>query len=130
MRKINYIVVHCTATPLTTTIESIKNYWKNNLKWKNVGYHYLIDQHGVVHQLAQESQVTNGVAGFNANSVHVSYIGGRLVDDRTEKQKEALHTIVKRLKEKYPTAVIQGHRDFPKVAKACPRFDAKKEYVY
>jgi N-acetylmuramoyl-L-alanine amidase len=25
----------------------------------------------------------------------------------------------------YPNAVVQGHRDFPKVTKACPSFDAK-----
>ena len=28
----------------------------------------------------------------------------------------------------YPEAEILGHRDFPGVAKACPCFDAKKEY--
>jgi N-acetylmuramoyl-L-alanine amidase len=32
-------------------------------------------------------------------------------------------------KKKYPTAIIQGHRDFSGVNKACPSFDAKKEYA-
>jgi hypothetical protein len=33
-------------------------------------------------------------------------------------------------KRKYPDAVIQGHKDFPNVNKACPSFDAKKEYAH
>jgi N-acetylmuramoyl-L-alanine amidase len=28
----------------------------------------------------------------------------------------------------FPNAIIQGHKDFPNVAKACPSFDAKAEY--
>jgi N-acetylmuramoyl-L-alanine amidase len=31
---------------------------------------------------------------------------------------------------KYPAARICGHRDFPGVAKACPQFNAEKEYGY
>jgi N-acetylmuramoyl-L-alanine amidase len=29
-----------------------------------------------------------------------------------------------------PIKQIQGHRDFPKVKKACPSFDAKNEYAW
>jgi hypothetical protein len=32
-------------------------------------------------------------------------------------------TIVKDLQSKYPNAKVLGHRDFPKVSKACPSFD-------
>jgi hypothetical protein len=41
MRNIKYIAVHCTATPQTTSIDSIKNYWKTNLGWKMPGYHFI-----------------------------------------------------------------------------------------
>ena len=37
---------------------------------------------------------------------------------------------IKKLRAKYPNAIIQGHRDFPNVAKACPQFDAKKEFDF
>ena len=41
-RNIKYIVVHCTATPTTTTVESIKRYWKEQRGWGDTpGYHYL-----------------------------------------------------------------------------------------
>jgi N-acetylmuramoyl-L-alanine amidase len=127
MRNILYIVLHCTGANPKQTTKSILDYWKNNLKWKNVGYHYLISENGTVEQLAQESQVTNGVAGFNANSIHICYKGGvdssgKPKDTRTDAQKQATINLLKDLKKRYPKAIIQGHRDFPKVAKACPSF--------
>ena len=48
MRNINYIAIHCTATQPEASIASIQNYWKNNLGWKNPGYHYIIDRFGNV----------------------------------------------------------------------------------
>ena len=133
MRAITHIVVHCTATPQTTTVASIQRYWRDNLKWRSPGYHFLIEANGTVNNLQPITLPSNGVAGHNANSIHVSYIGGvngqRAVDNRTDAQKTALLTILRDLKKQFPNAIIQGHRDFPRVAKACPSFDARKEYA-
>ena len=133
MREIKYIVIHCTASQPTTTKEAIINYWKNTLKWKTVGYHRLIDANGVIHELAKYEQVTNGVKGYNSESIHFSYIGGidesgRPKDTRTIKQKESLLYLIKQAKKQFPNAIVQGHKDFKGVAKACPSFDAKSEY--
>jgi N-acetylmuramoyl-L-alanine amidase len=132
MRKIDYIVIHCTATQPNTKKESILSYWKNTLKWKSVGYHRLIDANGVIHELAKYEKITNGVKGFNSESIHFSYIGGidesgRPKDTRTLKQKESLLYLVKQAKKQFPNAIVQGHRDFG-ANKACPSFDAKNEY--
>lgn len=126
MRDIKYIVLHCTATSQDATVENIKKYWKERLKWKSVGYHYIIDKHGVINQLADDSKMVNGVRGYNSVSLHISYIGGKDADDRTHLQKEAQRVLVKMLKNKYPDAIIQGHRDFDGVKKSCPNFDVKK----
>ena len=134
MRDIKYIVIHCTATQPNTKKESILNYWKNTLKWKSVGYHRLIDANGVIHELAKYEQVTNGVKGYNSNSIHFSYVGGGVdefnnpKDTRTLKQKESLLYLIKQAKKQFPNAIVQGHRDFKGVVKACPSFDAKIEY--
>jgi N-acetylmuramoyl-L-alanine amidase len=133
MRDIKYIVIHCTATQPNTKKESILNYWKNTLKWKSVGYHRLIDANGVIHELAKYEQVTNGVKGYNSNSIHFSYVGGvdefnNPKDTRTLKQKESLLYLIKQAKKQFPNAIVQGHRDFKGVVKACPSFDAKIEY--
>lgn len=129
-RMIRYIVVHCTGTFTTATVKSILNYWKRTLGWSNPGYHYLLDRTGRIHALQPEHKVANGVRGHNANAIHVSYIGGHSHDDRTDNQKTNLIYLLRKLKRKYPNAQIQGHRDFPGVAKACPQFDAIEEYKY
>ena len=132
MRDIKYIAVHCTAGPATQTTKAIKDYWKNNLGWKSVGYHYLINADGTIEQLAQESEITNGVAGFNSVTVNISYKGGvdatnKPKDTRTPQQKESILKLLKELRKRYPKAIIQGHKDFG-AKKACPSFEAKKEY--
>ena len=132
MRRIDWLVVHCTATPQNTTVASIQRYWRENLKWKSPGYHFLVEANGTVHNLQPINLPSNGVAGHNANSIHISYIGGvngqRAVDHRTEAQKREILRLLTDLKKQFPNAKIQGHRDFPRVAKACPSFDAKTEY--
>jgi len=127
MRNIKYLVCHCTATSQDARVEVIVNNWKK-LGWKNVGYHYLIDKTGFVNVLADHETITNGVKGFNSVSIHISYIGGKDKDDRTNAQKIAIETVLMNLRLLYPSAIIQDHRDFPNVAKSCPRFDAKVEY--
>lgn len=133
MRNIKYIAVHCTATAQTATVSSIQNYWENNLGWKSPGYHFIIKPDGEAVKLLSVDQISNGVKGFNSVSINISYIGGiddkgKPIDNRTEAQKETLLELLKMFKIRYPKAIIQGHRDFPKVAKACPSFDAKTEY--
>ncbi len=133
MRKIKYIVIHCTATGHNTKIENIKKYWKETLGWKSPGYHFIIEANGNITQLHPESLPSNGVAGRNSTLINVAYIGGvdangKSVDNRTTHQKAALIGMVKELKKRYPDAEVVGHRDFPNVKKDCPCFDARAEY--
>lgn len=133
MRLIKYLAVHCTATSQTVSISAIQSYWKNQLGWKMPGYHFIIKPDGQIVTLLSIEQVSNGVQGFNSQTINISYIGGVdaknvPVDNRTPQQKATLLKLLRELKQKFPTAIIQGHRDFPNVKKACPSFDAKKEY--
>jgi N-acetylmuramoyl-L-alanine amidase len=118
MRKIKYITIHCTGAIGTQSTASIKNYWIKVMKWKSVGYHYLISMDGGFEQLEALERPTNGVAGYNATAIHICYKGGlNGVDTRTEAQKETLEMLVKQMKAKFPDAEIKGHRDFPNVKK-------------
>jgi N-acetylmuramoyl-L-alanine amidase len=133
MRIIKYLAVHCTATSQKTSISAIQSYWKNQLGWRMPGYHFIIKPDGEIVNLLPIEQVSNGVQGFNSQIINISYIGGVDAnnvpqDTRTPQQKGSLLKLLKELKQKFPTATIQGHRDFPNVHKACPSFDAKKEY--
>lgn len=140
MREIKYIVLHCSATQPTATVESIMRYWRDDLHWKNPGYHFIVEANGNVRSLQPVEKPSNGVAGYNAVSIHVCYIGGadkagRPADTRTPEQLAALKDIVIKLHHQYPQAQIKGHRDFSpdtnhngKVdkwewIKVCPAFD-------
>lgn len=130
MRDINYIVLHCTAGPQNQTVEAIKEYWSKVLGWKTPGYHHLISADGKDHNLVPIDKISNGVAGHNAKSIHISYIGGveliqvknkagkvinaigRPVDNRTDAQKQTMLALVKLYRAKFPKAKIVGHRDF------------------
>lgn len=142
MRDIKYLVLHCTAASAQQKTSDIINYWKTKLGWRNNGYHYLISGDGTVENLTPISQPSNGVAGHNANAIHICYKGGwNGTDTRTDIQKGALLRILKDLKQDFPNAIILGHRDLsPDLngdgvidsrdwLKLCPCFDAKKEYA-
>jgi N-acetylmuramoyl-L-alanine amidase len=144
MRNIKYIAVHCTASHQSMTIEGLKQEFKRK-GWVNPGYHYVVSPDGKIGQLLDEEKVSNGVRGYNSETINVAYIGGidtngKPIDNRTDAQKASLRSLLKMLHKKYPTAVIQGHRDFSpdlnkdgKITsnewmKACPCFNAKEEY--
>lgn len=134
-RSIKFIAIHTTATQPNATVAAIQRHWKDVLGWKSPGYHLLIESNGTIHRLLPFDGVANGVKGFNNHSVHISYIGGitkegKPVDNRTAAQKEAILVCIKEVKEwaDNKALIIQGHRDFPNVNKACPCFDAKAEY--
>lgn len=116
MRNIKYIILHCTAGPQNQTLEAVQSWWKK-LGWRKPGYHHLIAANGFVHNLLPIETPSNGVAGFNANSINISYFGGigskgEAVDNRTPQQLAAMKELVERYKQKFPTATILGHRDF------------------
>ena len=53
---------------------------------------------------------------------------GNPADTRTPEQVRALRELVERLHERFPNAIIVGHHDL-NPRKACPCFDAVKEYL-
>lgn len=132
MRKIDKIIVHCTATPMgrKITVKDVDR-WHKQRGWKGIGYHYLIGLNGEIWQGRKEWQVGAHVAGQNRYSIGVAYVGGlvagKSADTRTPEQKKSLLKIIRELKSRYHGAKVYGHRDFAN--KACPCFDARTEYA-
>lgn len=134
MRKINKLIVHCSATPEGRDVktETIKDWHVNDNHWKDIGYHYVIELDGSIHKGRDENVIGAHCSGQNANSIGICYVGGVAKDGKTPKdtrtdaQKQSLLKLLKELKAKYPNATIHGHREF--AAKACPSFDATSEY--
>lgn len=132
MREINRIIVHCTATPenRVVTVEDVRQ-WHKARGWSDIGYHIMIYLDGTVHEGRSIERSGAHCKGQNKNSIGIAYVGGvdkdmNPKDTRTEEQKEALVDMLSYYKTKYPKLEIFGHRDFS--SKACPSFDATKEY--
>jgi N-acetylmuramoyl-L-alanine amidase len=153
MRKINLIVIHCSATPVTHDYTPEQMTIDHRARgFNSAGYHFYIRKSGYVVHLRPLDQVGAHVEGYNANSVGICYEGGlasdckdksRLVptDTRTDQQKESLLRIIKELKTLYPGITkIVGHRDLSpdkdgdgviepsEWMKMCPCFNAIPEY--
>lgn len=127
-RKIDKIIVHCTATPegRRVTVDEIRH-WHRQRGFRTIGYHYVVYLDGSVHAGRREDETGAHCLGHNAGSIGVCYVGGLdkktylPKDTRTEERRQALRELVESLKAKYPGATVHGHREF--AAKACPCFD-------
>lgn len=132
-RRITEIIVHCTATPeyRDYTVADIRQ-WHKRQGWSDIGYHYVVYRDGSVHEGRDVDIIGAHCTGHNANSIGVVYVGGVAPDGKTPKdtrtdlQKAAMLSLLLDLRKLYPQAEIRGHRDFAN--KACPSFDATKEY--
>lgn len=134
MRKINEIIVHCSATSEGKSFNAADiDRWHRARGFDCIGYHFVILLDGTIEPGREESRIGAHCLGHNAASIGVCYIGGLAADGKTPKdtrtdaQKSALLVLLRELQSRYPGARIRGHRDF--AAKACPCFDATAEYA-
>jgi N-acetylmuramoyl-L-alanine amidase len=134
MRKINLIVLHCSATKDTQTYtpEQLERDHKTR-GFIQAGYHFYIRRNGEIVSMRPVEQIPAHAKGFNRNSIAICYEGGLDVtgkpkDTRTIKQKESIRILLLLLLTHYPGARICGHRDLG-AHKACPCFNAEEEYA-
>jgi N-acetyl-anhydromuramyl-L-alanine amidase AmpD len=130
--RTNQIVLHCSATRgiQDVGVKEIRS-WHKAKGWKDVGYHFVIRRNGKVELGRPEGDIGSHVQGYNTASIGICMVGG--LDDKTWRpsnnftalQWKALTTLVAQLVKRYPAAKVLGHRDFPRVQKACPCFDAR-----
>jgi len=131
--KTDYIAIHCSATKPSQDIGAADiDRWHRAKGWNGIGYHFVIKRDGTIEKGRPQDAVGAHVENFNATSVGICMVGGvseantaKAQDNFTPDQYVSLLALVKQLTKDYPKATVQGHRDFPKVAKDCPSFDAK-----
>lgn len=136
MRQIDSIVIHCSDTPAgrNVSVADIRR-WHLARGFADIGYHYVTSLDGQVLTGRPVEQVGAHCKqqGMNRRSIGICYIGGKTADGktyadtRTPAQRQALSSLVHRLRQKYaiPESRVFGHRDF--APKACPCFDVHKE---
>jgi hypothetical protein len=132
MAKLQYLIIHCTDTPAGREISSavIRQWHLVERGWKQVGYSDMIHINGGIESLVDNNnddtvdpwEITNGVAGKNAVSRHIVYVGGKGGDTRTIAQKGAMMAFVREFVKKHPGVKVAGHYQFA-ANKTCPSFD-------
>lgn len=131
-RPITEIIIHCTATPegREVTVDTIRK-WHKDQGWSDIGYHWVVGLDGVPRPGRPEAQVGAHVQGHNTGTLGVVYVGGvdsrnQPKDTRTDAQRAGLISMVRGLKERYPSITkVTGHNQY--AAKACPSFDVRKD---
>jgi N-acetylmuramoyl-L-alanine amidase len=134
MRRIAFIIIHCSATPegKSLTFAECRRDHIRNRGFTDIGYHFYITRDGVIHRGRKLERVGAHCKGHNAHSIGVCYEGGldargRPADTRTLKQRGSMLALLRELLRIYPSALIVGHHDLNPM-KACPCFDAVHEY--
>lgn len=152
-RRIDGIVVHCTATrpSVFCNVEKIdemhkaRGFSKQSGSGHYCGYHFVIQKDGGIEAGRYLDEIGAHVKGYNAHTIGVCYVGGlddngKPADTRTLAQKQSLVWLIKLLKTYYPRTTVHGHRDYSpdtnkngkvdtwEYIKACPCFNASTEY--
>ena len=133
MRKINKIIVHCTATKRDhdVSVDDLRKWHVDENGWSDIGYHFFIDINGDLHECRPIEKTGAHCKGNNFDSIGVAYAGGvgednKPKDTRNDEQKQSLEELLCYLKILFSKSIVYGHNDFS--TKACPSFDAREEY--
>ena len=116
MRKIDLIVIHCSATRVDRTLTAFDLETLHRRRGFNgTGYHYYIRKDGTTLLTRPIERIGAHVKGFNASSIGICYEGGldcrgRPADTRTPEQKASLRLLVYQLKQRFSGCRVCGHR--------------------
>ena len=135
MRKINKIIIHCSASDFGNA-QRIRE-WHLEKGWSDIGYHYVINngkvfkddkinqrvQDGFIEKGRDDSIVGAHTQGQNSNSIGICLIGNK---DFTKEQFNSLNTLLDSLLKAYNLTKndVYGHYNFS--SKTCPNFDVQE----
>ena len=123
MRKIDLIVIHCSATDYTKqTANWIRKIHIEENGWNDIGYHYFIRHSGLIER-GRDIKVVGAHASksYNSRSIGICLAG---LQHFTKEQFTSLDTLLLLLKLWLPKkdTTIVGHNEL-NLNKTCPNFD-------
>jgi N-acetyl-anhydromuramyl-L-alanine amidase AmpD len=137
-RKIDTIVIHCSATEYGN--RTLFKRWHRKRGWDDVGYHFIITNaypkkkywSEKTPDFRSDGRVEKGrpveLAGAHVRLHNDNTIGICLVGDRTfsSRQFDSLRRLVRRLAAEYGVKAVRGHYEFDTAieqGKTCPNID-------
>ena len=137
MRKIEKIILHCTATQegKDYSVDIIRNWHMSEpRRWSDIGYHFIIrnDESATIERGRPIEKKGAHTLGQNSNSIGIVYVGGvdkdlKAKDTMTPCQEESFIKLVESLRMVFGQLPVFGHNDFTD-KKACPSFKVKKKF--
>lgn len=125
------LTIHCAATPAGRDVKAATVSEWDIARFGQVSYHQVVELDGTAVRTLPDDQLGAHVGGHNHGNIGICYVGGvdalnkAPQDTRTAAQTATLLRLVREYQAKYPGIIVQGHRDWPAVAKACPSFDVR-----
>ena len=136
---VDTIWVHCAATrpewladkPLADKVAEIRLWHVRDRKWRDIGYHWLIDRDGSILPGRPETTAGAHVAGHNTGSIGICLIGGFGSNENdafdrhfTPEQDRALRGLIEEISSRTAIKRLRGHNEV--AAKACPGFQVSR----
>lgn len=131
MRRINRIVVHCTASS-----DSIDVGFREIDEWHrqrgflsdsgiSCGYHWIIRRDGRVERGRPETEPGAHAKGYNSNSIGVVWVGIKQIGFNQRKQ---LLRVLRGAMDAHGVDILNvvGHNELPDVKKECPVIDMNR----
>lgn len=146
LETVDALLVHCSATPPTHDWDVLKMDRVHRQRgFTCVGYHFVLPRPGGI----QEGRPMDRMGahcraeGYNHRSLGICLVGGvsstpvehvpgspwngsDAEANFTDAQMRDLSRLLDFLTDRYPEAVVKGHRDVRGVRKACPSFDVAR----
>lgn len=121
MRKINILVVHCTASdnPDHDNLETIDK-WHRERGWNSIGYNFLIVKDGGIHVGRPIEKIPAHAKGHNKNSIGICLTGDKKF---SEEQFQSAANLIWMLMMSFKLEMkdIVAHNELNK-HKTCPNF--------
>lgn len=130
IESVDWIVVHCSATPADSDIGR-KEIRRKHMRQgsHDIGYHYVIRRDGTIEKGLPDTEPGFHADGYNLHSLAICMVGGRkgksnrTENNFTETQFISLRKILRVLREDNFNSEVVGHCDLPGVRHMCPGFD-------
>lgn len=126
LTQIKRLVIHHSATSGNATAEQFARYHVSAHgeppeEWPGIAYHFVITTDGRIQYTADHALVTYGVAGQNADTVHICLVGDFTDQTPGDVQLAATRSLIDNYRlamgQAYP---VYGHREIAKTKTTCP----------
>ena len=126
MRKIRYIVVHCSDTPNDRDVDAATIHeWHKERGFDGIGYHFVIRRDGTIENGRPIYWKGAHAKKVNHNSIGICLVGR---DVFTTEQLASLELEIRRQLADRPHLRVKGHYQFDD-HKTCPNFDAEQWWL-